>query len=297
LLQNLFTLLTYSFILYTSEGRAAACCGAGFTAPSIITSDDAAQIAISYQYAQIYADVNSKKKWRKRQSKDVTQTFKIEGARLLSDRWQWGFSLPLQMRKRENRKAYTGAGDFTVQIAYEILPDWDYNPWRPRGIIYLAAIAPTGRSIYDSRDGSGLDARGRGFWGIGLGSALTKSWGTIDSSLLTEVHYSFSKKLTSQRIKPSWGGTLNWGIGKSFGSWRLGINNAYTYEAPIDVEGTPQSQGVMQRFTSTSLVGSYLFDHNATLSLSYTDQTIFGSPINTALTRSVTLFYQKRWSR
>jgi hypothetical protein len=69
------------------------------------------------------------------------------------------------------------------------------------------------------------------------------------------------------------------------------------YEDPINVVGTPASQGQLQRFANGTLVLSYLLKTNATASISYTDQTVFGSPSNTGLSQSVTLFFQQRWQR
>jgi hypothetical protein len=76
------------------------------------------------------------------------------------------------------------------------------------------------------------------------------------------------------------GGLLNW-----------------IYEDPVDVSGTPASQGQLQRYSNGTIVLSYLLKSNATASISYTDQTIFGDPSNTALSKSITFFFQQRWER
>jgi hypothetical protein len=296
----LFILLSLSGI---PESQAASCCGAGFTIPSIITSDDKAQLAGIYTYSKVHADVLSDGTWRRRTEDDHTQIFKLEGAHILADRWQAGLSIPIQERKRAGAMANqsSGFGDITAQIGYEYLPDWNYNPYRPKGIGYLSLIAPSGRSINESKDGTGIDARGRGFWGIGLGTILTKSWRKWDANTNLEIHQSFQKKVNNERVSgtltPGRGGSFAVGSGYNLKSIRLGGLITWVYEDPINVVGTPASQGQLQRFANGTLVLSYLLKTNATASISYTDQTVFGSPSNTGLSQSVTLFFQQRWQR
>ncbi len=282
---------------------AAPCCGAGFAIPSIITSDDKAQVAVSYSYSKIHADVFTNGDWRRRQEKDVTETYKLEGAHIFNDRYQFGVSAPYQKRTREGAQADSsaGLGDVSLQLGYEYLPDWDYNPYRPKGIGYLSLIVPTGRSIYESKDGSGIDARGRGFWGLGAGTVLTKSWGPWDANFNFEGHYSLPKKVsndtTKGTVKPSYGGSTSLGGGHNWKSWRMGALINWFYEAETDVTGTTASEGQLKRYAAGSVLLSYLFQSNESLVLSYTDQTIFGSPFNTSLSKSITLFFQKRWQR
>lgn len=304
-LKNKYNKLLFSTLLFVVPftTKAAPCCGAGFTIPSIITSEDKAQIATSYSYAKIHAEVFTNGDWRQRKEKDVTETTKIEGAHIFKDRYQIGLSVPYQKRTREGAQAGSsaGLGDISLQLGYEYLPDWDYNPWRPKGIGYLSVIAPTGRSIYESSDGSGLDSRGRGFWGIGAGTVFIKKWGAWDTNSNFEGHYSFPKKVsnstTQGTVRPSYGGSASLGGGYNWDKLRLGGLVSYFYEAPTDVTGTTSSDGVLKRYASGSALLSYMLPENQSVVFSYSDQTIFGSPLNASLSKSVTLFYQKRWAR
>ncbi len=261
-------------------------------------------MAMSYSYSKIHADVFTNGDWRRRKEDDITETIKLEGAHIFKDRWQGGLSVPYQKRRRSGVEAdsSSGLGDIAFQLGYEYLPDWDYNPYRPKGIGYLSLITPTGRSIYESKDGSGIDARGRGFWGLGLGTVLTKKWGSFDANSHLEAHQSFSKKVnkgaTNGQVNPSYGGSLAIGAGHNWGSWRLGGLINWFYEAATDVSGTTASRGDLKRFATGSFLGSYMLPGgDQSIILSYSDQTLFGSPYNTSLSRSITLFYQKRWQR
>lgn len=309
LLKNIFR-KSHSKVLFlllipviSESAHSASCCGAGFTIPSIITGDDKAQLSGIYTYSQVHADVLPNGDWRERTEDDHTQIYKIEGAHIIGDRWQAGLSVVYQQRQRGGALSdkSSGFGDITGQIGYEYLPDWNYNPYRPKGIGYLSLIAPTGRSINESEDGTGIDARGRGFWGIGLGTVLTKNWRKWDANANLEVHHSFEKNVNNQNVdgtlKPGQGGSVAIGSGYNFKSVRIGGLINWVYEDPIDVVGNPSSEGQLQRYTNGSLIFSYLFKNNSTAAVSYTDQTLFGSPSNTALSKSITFFYQQRWQR
>lgn len=294
-------LISCSFLL-SLETQAAACCGGGFAVPSLITGDDKALITTTYINSKIDTDVFSNGVWQKRSDSDVTQTYKIEGAHIFKDVFQYGFSLPLQTRERSGGLGgdSTGLGDAALQLGYEYLPDWDYHPWRPKGVGFLTLTLPTGKSIYESDDALGLDSRGRGFWALGIGSALVKSWTRWDLNSTFEIHRSFEKQVnTAQldgKIKPGTGGSLALGAGYNFKNLRLGSSIAWTYEDAIRMENE-NSLGSAQRAATGTLLASYLFLDNWAGTVSYADQTWFGSPTNTSLAKNFSLSIQKRWPR
>lgn len=302
--KNLFKKLLSSILFIVSnEAFSAPCCGAGFTIPSIITSDDKAQFALSYTQSKIYADVFTNKDWKKRIENDVSEIYKFDASHIFNDRFQAGFSLPYQIRERSGalEDSSSGLGDLSLQFGYEFLPDWDYNPYRPKGIGYISIIAPTGRSIYESKDGSGIDSRGRGFWGLGIGSVLTKKWGKWDINSNAEIHYSFPKTVSNKfyqgTITPDYGGQLSIGGGLNIKKFRLGTLASWFYEGPIDASGDTNSQGELKRFSTLGLLLSYMLTDQDSLILNYSDQTLLASPYNTSLSKSLTLFYQRRWGR
>jgi hypothetical protein len=292
-------LLLFSLV-FSVNAFGAACCGGGFAAPALIAGDDAAQITASYGYSRILDDVGADSLWRRRGSKETSETFTFEAAHVFRDRWQAGLSLPVVRRSRAD-SASTGLGDITTNLAYEYLPDWDYNPWRPKGLGYLQLTLPTGRSVEEANATYQLDSRGRGFWAAGLGTLLTKILGSWDVYGNFEGHRSFPKAYANGqsqgRLKPGWGGSLGGGGGYNFSALRLGAGLAWTYEDPVNVTGSASSHGSPQRFATASLSASYLFPENWAATLTYADQTLFGSPVNTSLGRGATLLFQKRWQR
>lgn len=286
--------------LLPAPALGAACCGGGFAAPSMIAGDDKAQVSASFSHTQIQVDnVDSGGIWRKSSEHQRVQTLRLEGAHLLSDRWQAGVTVPV-IRRSHIGKAYSGLGDLSSSIAYEYLPDWDYNPYRPKGLGYLQITYPTGRPRADSEVG-GLDSRGNGFWAVGLGTLLTKAFGSFDAFLTFEAHRSFARKisnsLSSGRLKPGFGG--NGGVGGGFNtkSWRIGGSLIWSYEEPVSLEGRINAHGTLERYATAAASVTFLASDAWSATLTYSDQTLFGSPLNTSLGRTGLISLQRRWAR
>ncbi len=290
--------------LMSPKAQSASCCGGGFAVPSLITGDDKAQLTSSLTYSRVADDVFEDGTWQKRTAKDESQIFKIETAHIFADQYQAGFSLPVSQRIRSGDQggSTTGLGDIMGILGYEYLPDWDYNPWRPHGVGFLSLTLPTGKSIYDDSTMAGLDSLGRGFWALGAGTVLTKAWQSWDFNSSFEIHRAFKKDVHNSQYQgtatPGTGGSVSIGTGYNILDWRLGASLAWSYEDPIHFDGIlASSQGNIQRYTSGSLMGSYAWKTDWTGTLSYVDQTLFGNPTNTTLSKSVTFLLQKRWSR
>lgn len=297
-----FFSLTLLSVLGASSAKAAACCGGGFAAPSIIAGDDKAQLTTSYSGTEVVIDnVDSQGIWRKWDTHQKVQTFKIEGAHVFWDRYQVGLSIPVLQRTRESLN-YSGLGDVSTSLGYEYLPDWDYNPLRPKGIGFLQLTLPTGKSKADSEVG-GLDSRGNGFWAFGAGTLLTKTWSKYDAFVSLEAHRSFSKDVANSqfqgKLEPGYGGNFGMGAGYNVKDYRFGSSFTWTYEdalRTISTTGTT-NDGSIERYATGVLSASYMANDEWSGTLSYSDQTLFGSPVNTSLGRGVAMQLQRRWGR
>jgi hypothetical protein len=294
----------FIFSIYSSQILAAACCGGTSTLPALITGDDKQILTISYAKAQIDTDVFSNGVWKKRPAGDITETYQIDSALIVKDLYQVGFSIPVQTRSRSGALGgqSSGLADVSLQLGYEFLPDWDYNPYRPHGVGFLTFTLPTGVSIYESTQENALDSRGRGFWALGSGVALNKSWAQFDANFIFELHKAFAKEVKNSqlnaRIEPDFGGSVTLGSGYNFKDFRFGGSLAWSYEDPINVSGANStSTGSLQKFATGSLVVNYLYSSEFSTSLSYADQTLFGDPSNSALSKTISLNLQKRWPR
>lgn len=289
-------------ILWSAKAWSAACCGGGFAAPAIISGDDRAQVTTSYAMTEVTVDsVDSQGIWHKWDTHQRVQTFRVDMAHIFKDRWQVGFSLPVIQRTRLEQN-YAGLGDTSVSLGYEYLTDWNYNPFKPKGIGFIQITLPTGKSKADSEVG-GLDSRGNGMWALGVGTLLTKNWISFDAFTSVEIHRSFERELSSQnlngKITPGYGGNLGLGAGYNFKSCRLGSSITWTYEDAHQTMFSSGSanKGSVERFATASFSLSYMASDEWSGTLAYTDQTLFGAPVNTSLGQGVNLQLQRRWGR
>lgn len=81
------------------------------------------------------------------------------------------------------------------------------------------------------------------------------------------------------------------------GSWRAGASLRWTYEDPTEILGPSPSRGALERYATGSLSLSYALKNAWAATLTYADQTWFGSPLHTSLSRSASLQIQRRWAR
>ena len=299
---RLILLASFAASLYSVNAWAAACCGGGSASPSTISNDDFAQLSASFSYTNVVVDnVDSDGYWRRFDNHQTIKTYKLQGASLISDRWQVGFVLPVLTRDRLG-DSHTALGDIAGTVGYEILPDWDYHPFRPKGIVFLQVTLPSGISRYESSIGA-LDSTGNGFLAIGVGTLLTKTFNDFDGLILLEAHRSFSKDASTSigeaRIEPGFGGNFGVGAGYNLGDFRLGGVITWTVEDPVKLVGTDGTRfdGAVERYATGSITLSYMESEHYSGTLSYTDQTWFGNPTNTSLGRGIAIQIQRRWAR
>lgn len=298
-LSYLFSALLF---LMSQQILAAACCGGCFAAPSIIAGDDKAQLTSSLSLTEVVVDnVDAQGIWRKSDVHQTIQTFKIEAAHIFLDRYQAGLSVPI-IKRSQNGTNYSGIGDVAASVGYEYLPDWNYNRWRPKGIGFLQLIVPTGKSRADSEVG-GLDSRGNGFWALGAGTLLTKTWTEFDTFLSVEVHSSFAKNIShsqfSGKLDPGYGGNFGVGLGYNVNDYRIGSAITWTYEDALKTVSSTGlvNAGSIERYATALFGVSFMADEEWSGTLNYTDQTLFGEPVNTSLGKGIALQLQRRWGR
>jgi len=286
----------------------APCCGGTANVPSLISGDDRTQLTATLSSANVVAEapVAGGVNYRNDSDNERSQTIRLDAATILTDRLQAGVTIPLIRRSRSRGTTQadaTGLGDVSVSLGYEILPEWNYSAWRPKGILFLTGTLPTGGSIYDATQLYRIDSRGRGFFALSLGTLLTKSWGNWDVSLLLEGHRSFSKTITNElgslELRPGWGGSgmFSAGVSPMGGSFRLGLALAPSIEAPVATEGIFSGQGERVVLWTASAQLSYMASSDLSMSLIYSDQTLIRASENSALDRSFAFLIQKRWER
>lgn len=297
------TMITLLLILlHSSLSWSASCCGGSFSVPSLILGDDKAQVTSSLATSQVSDDVLSSGKWLRRQDQNSSQTFKLEGAFLLNDQWQAGFVLPLITKSMATVQTQSGMGDTSLYLGHESFPESSYSRWRPRGVSFLQIVFPTSPSVYEAEGTESTDIRGRGFYSLGMGVALTKAWKIWDLNFNSEAHYALPRTFhaaskTEIEVHPGWGFSQTWGAGWNHGDFRLGGNLTFMYEQPIRTVVVTESTSAEQRNFTLALAGSYMITADSAVTAAYSDQSLIGTPLNSSLSKTINLSYQQRWPR
>lgn len=297
------TLIVVVTLLNVSVSWAASCCGGGFSVPALILGDDKAQVTGTYSYSQVSEDVLQNGKWLRRSDNNLTQTLKLEGALLLSEEWQSGFTLPVITKSADTSSSSSGLGDISLYAGHETFPEKSYSPWKPKGVTFLQLTVPTSPSVYDGSALTANESRGRGFYSLGAGLALMKAWRVWDANFTAEVHRSFSRDVSSAayggdvEVQPGWGTSQTFGIGWNRGDYRCGAALSHLFEKAIRIRGATSSDGADQRNFTFTVSGSYMVNLESAVTLSYNDQSLIGNPVNSSLSKTWNLSYQQRWPR
>jgi hypothetical protein len=284
----------------TSHAWAAPCCAGSSAAPALITGDEASLLSATISQGSVIGDAWSSglAVFRDPGDAEVTRTLKLEGALLLSDRWQAGATLPLVQHDLHRPGAVAdraGLGDVGLSVGYEALPEWTYTEIQPRGWVFLRATLPTGRSALSSQAPGGADVTGQGLTSVGLGALLLKRWSRWDVSLTPEFHVSVAD---AAGARAGVGAGLGLAVGRRLGDWRVGVRTQPQWDGPRKIQGPGGPEETDRRSVwETGLDVTAPVGDDWSLTAAYTDETLLGPARNTSLSRTVALTLQTRWDR
>lgn len=297
-----FLAIILGFSLTPHSVWAAACCGGGSALPSLITTDDRSQFSSTLSLGEVVVDnVNGAGYWFRNAEHQKTQILKFDYAYVLDSDIQLGVTIPIVSKKFADQ-SYSGLSDVQMNIAYEYLPELEYNLLKPKAFVYSGIIFPTGQSRYTSQH-AGLDSRGQQLWGVTLGHVLAKTIFNFDVIQVIDFHHYFDQSLTgtdseSVRVHHGVGGQFNLGAGYNWLRQRLGMQLGWVYEDRISVKNQSiNDDGFIEKYGQMTISYSYMLTGVTGFSLSYSDQTLLKSPENTSLSKTVSLQYTQRWTR
>jgi hypothetical protein len=181
--------------------------------------------------------------------------------------------------------------DVLLGYSYEVLPEYTYSRWKP--IVYLSAFInlPTGTSIYDDEsllEGAGVT--GHGQTGLGLGFTIKKTlspWTLVAQARMIRLfEEDFSVASVSgfndgaisgiaTYASSLWGLSLSGGLTWSFLTPRTLINQNLTSES--------------SDFLAVVLALQKVFSDEFSVSFSYSDQSLLGTPQFTLLNKVYSL--------
>ncbi len=305
-----FLLLVAIGFLLPSGCWASACCARSSAAPTLILGEDQAQLSFGASVGNVVALADSEGAaiFGGPGKTDKTQTYRLEGALLLSDRYQVGGSFSLvqhQVAQNGSQDHSIGTGDTRMSAAYEFMPLWSYSKWKPQGFIFSVVTLPTGGSVYEAQSPFASDVTGNGFYSISIGSIFVKHWAFFDAFLMPEIHYSFPRTFQTSSNKfqvfPGFGGSIGFGVGVSpgGGNLRMGLRIQPRLDQPraIPTLDSPFEGSLHVGNCDVGFDLSYLISASDTAMMSYVDQTLLGPAMNSNLTRNFSVNFQHRWER
>jgi hypothetical protein len=291
------------FIFFPAASSwAASCCGSSQAFPTLLMGDEKVQTQISLSRSKITDEALGNGKWMRRADQNQTETFKIESAFLVTDRWQMGIGIPFAQKKDQTGSDSWKIADANLVLADETWPETTYSWWRPKGVSFIQITAPSGESLYDDSSNLFLDTRGRGLWSLGTGVAFVKRTPRWDFFANLELHRSFERSSQDSRgetyrVVPGWGLSSNLGLGLSQGPLRYGSSVGFLYEDPLEIRGANSSSGTLQRNMSLAASLSYMLSDEEGISFSWSNQALLGAPVNSSLAEAWALSYSHRWMR
>jgi hypothetical protein len=289
--------------------RAAPCCAQAGGVPALITGDERISIGASLSNGSVIGDAPAaggglpvfRDALSTRESRSVLL---LNAASLIDgDRLQAGVSVPLQWNRigtgsRESSRV--AAGDVSLTLGHETLPEWDYSLWRPRGFTFFQLTLPTGRSMFESTVPSASDVTGFGHVALSAGFVALKRWSVWDANALVRLGRVFGRGFDSGvSTRSAWSGAFSLGGGISFAE-RFRFGGTLGVDA---VSAQAVSGGGLDSVGAGRLVWiaganlAWLRGEDDTLVLGYADQTLFGPAYNTSLARTFSLSFMHRIER
>lgn len=289
----LLVFLYSSIFLISVKGHAASCCGGGgYSGANLILNPNRhQQFTHTVLTSHITDTIDSHGVWKKYDIENYTLNYKFDYAEMVDRNWQWGFSLPLELKhlKNSDQIDHFGLGDISLVGGHIYYP----------AVFFTSITGPSAGSIYDVNSNSLSQVHGKGFWTFGLGTTIKDEIENFHWIIMTEIHQSLNREIAQQnlayKIKPGPGGSVLTGLSYAFPNyveWDAGVSLKLNYESPIKISGAINSDGAFQRWIDSSLAVGYLYNPKMYFSMAYSTNAWFGSPQNTNLNENLSLTLQ-----
>ncbi|MBX2987320.1 MAG: hypothetical protein KF802_05420 [Bdellovibrionaceae bacterium] len=283
--------LFLAFVLAGPSARAAACCGPSASLPSLLTSGERWKLQGGLSQTTAIADVgtNGEAVFRRPGDRRSMSLMSLEVAGEIRESWQAGITA--SRSPRDGR-----AGDLSLQVMHEALPETDGPRGLMRAFVFLQATFPTGRALEELQSPE-EDPTGEGRGSVALGAVgIRRGWS--DDQFVSARLRRFSSRVFSEGtgISSSWKADLAAGTGRTWGAWRGGVSVRAEHEGARDVMsgGVPGQAAENYRFP-VGFSGSYFFKGGAMAQLQYTDDTLLGPVRNILLGRGFALVFAQRF--
>lgn len=292
---------TLSFILLlTSNLYAASCCGGGSSSSLILVGDNVQEYSLGFSYRNDLGQTDSMG-WSTFHNDSVIDrqnAFNFQLQRQIADRFQLAFKsgvVEKNIQKQNRHEKTTGLSDIDLQATYEMLPEYTYSLWKPRGFLYSKISKPMSRSLYDSRSSIYSDVRGSGLYTAELGTFFIKTISSFTLKTTIEWQHFFGKDFGNSSLSDYDKFMLPLGLSYALASlpMAVGAGATWSYQTPKKFQGVVSGTSAKEYFWEINSFVNWVITREHAVGLSYSDSTLVGKNINSPLYRSMGLTYTK----
>lgn len=290
------------FVFITAKGWGAACCGGAAQISSLITAEDQQQMTTQLSHLGYNYEVDGAGYWSAVRNHSFSESLRFDFARLISEKNQMGFSVPFTKNGNDQvTNTSPKLGDVTLTFGRRFFEQEEVSSFPFQVLNFASLTIPSGRSLEDSQDLQKLDVTGKGDYIPAVGVILVRDVAAMDYQLTAEIHRPLDRKVNNldgkYEKKYGVGGSLTLGAGWNHNRFRIGGSVGQIYEDPVQLQGDIDTKSSLKRTTVATLSGTYLLPDLMSLTLSYSDQSLLGEPVNSSLSQSIQFSIQKRWAR
>lgn len=291
--------LTLSFILLLKGNvYAASCCGGGSSSSLILVGDNIQEYSLSFSYRNDLGQTDNVG-WSLFHNDSVIDrqnALNFQLQRQITDRYQLAAKsgvVEKNIKKQNRHEKTTGLSDIEMQLTYEILPEYTYSPWKPRGFLYTKISKPMSRSLYDSSSSIYSDVRGSGLYTAGLGTFFIKNISSFTLKTTIEWQHFFGKDFGNSSLSDYDKFMLPLGVSYALTSLpvAVGAGASWSYQTSKKLQGARASTSDQEYFWDINGFVNWVITREHAVGLSYSDSTLVGKNVNSPLYRSLSLTY------
>ncbi len=286
-----FTLLLI-FLSLPLAVQASSCCGQSSASYTVLFLKQKLSTSLGASYTDTQGRVKSGSKdftvWSK-EKKSERQALSFNGAYAVSERNQFFVAASFLSSVYEDSFGSdegSSLSDVLLGYSFEARPEYIYSRWKP--VVYVSALVnlPTGTSPYDTKAAlsEGAGVTGHDQFGTGLGLTLRKVLVPVTVLTQFKVMRIFGKDFGANTVSGFYDSSASAMLTYGSSFWGLGFSTGLTWAhlsgRRLNGLKAESSRSVTSIFSIQKVISEGL-----SASVSYSDQTLLGSPVNTLLNK------------
>lgn len=286
------TLVLFQALSFLSlKAQASSCCGQSSASYTVLFLKQKLSTSFGVSYTDTQGRVNGGSTdftvWSKKKSQK--QTFSFNGAFALSERNQVFMTASFLEASYEDSfggDQGSSLSDVLLGYSFEALPEYTYSAWKPEVYVSTFLNLPTGTSAYDAKALSeGAGVTGHDQLGAGVGLSIRKV--RVPFILLTQLKVIrlFGKDFSGDEVSGFNDSSASAMVTYGSSLWGLGFSTGLTW-AHLSGRRLNGFKAGSSKSVTTIFSIQKVINEDFSASVSYSDQTLLGSPRNTLLNKA-----------